>query len=644
MPLLFRSKTAQIHYFLFFVLFSSILISDLDCLGAEQLRQLQIPSTKNDSLKNNISTLKSVLKEDQKNHEARKALINIYGALKEYDSLSVHLDALIHNEYKASEKGDHKILFWEGKAQQEVGMNSIAAEYFLAAIKLDSTVARYHLHAGLSHFRQNSYVVAFRFFAQTVNHARSDSIMKAEGYYWQGRVKHIDDDSSKAKEYYENAMRFNPYHIEARQYLEEINPEPKDMPSSSEKTHSKPNSLPPNQPIINPDSASKKPESSTVPPDQFDERSMVALDSAGKDSATANPEAVKQLEIDEPPFKISKPYIAVFGMIIVLVLAFLIIRWNGKRSQTFSTQGSLLLMPSKESNDLPESQTIADAKPRVLQLLSLRKGEMIGNRYRIDHRLGAGGMGVVYKAYDTTMRRTVAIKTIKVPEESDTVFLDQSVSRFHKEMIVTAKMSHPKIVTIHDFIHVEDEQGAVFCMIMEFVPGKSLETLLREKGKFSFVQARDVMIQTCEALQFAHDQGVIHRDLKPGNLMLEDGNLKVLDFGVAHMQTDLTDSIVRTGTGELIGTPAYSSPEQQIGGEIDQRTDIFSLGLLFFELLTGERLVKLSYGKSFSEVFHRFDEITPSVAQLLTKMLAEKPNERFQNARDVASALMVATN
>ncbi len=201
-------------------------------------------------------------------------------------------------------------------------------------------------------------------------------------------------------------------------------------------------------------------------------------------------------------------------------------------------------------------------------------GRSLG-QFRVVERIGAGGMATVFKAYQPTLDRYVAIKVLPAYHARDPIF----VKRFEQEARSVAKLAHPNIVQIHDF----SIDGDVTYIVMEYVDGGTLRERLRQA--LSVPEAADVIIQAAEGLDCAHRNGIIHRDVKPGNMLLrKDGHLLLSDFGIAKI-LEGTTNLTRVGTG--IGTPQYMSPEQGTGQAVDRRSDIYSLGIVFFHCLTG---------------------------------------------------------
>ena len=210
----------------------------------------------------------------------------------------------------------------------------------------------------------------------------------------------------------------------------------------------------------------------------------------------------------------------------------------------------------------------------------LEPGQTLGNRYQILGVLGVGGMGTVYKANDRELGEVVAIKTLK-PEliANDTNALD----RFKSEIRLARRISHRNVVRTHDL----GEANGMYYITMEYVEGKSLKELIRERGRLPASAVLPIAKQLCRALEVAHDEGVIHRDIKPQNMVVEgDGVLKVMDFGIARLAVRPAES-GHTQAGMIVGTPEYMAPEQIVGDEIDARADIYATGVVLYECLVG---------------------------------------------------------
>jgi serine/threonine-protein kinase len=210
--------------------------------------------------------------------------------------------------------------------------------------------------------------------------------------------------------------------------------------------------------------------------------------------------------------------------------------------------------------------------------MGVTNGTEIVSRYRIERRLGVGGMSTVQLAFDQRLERYVAIKLLAEHLADDPTF----VSRFRREALAAARLVHPNIVQVFDF-GFDERQGQHF-IVMEHVPGRSCAELLRDHGRLVVDQAVDVVTQACRGLDYAHRNGVVHRDVKPGNLLVSDSDVvKLADFGIARA----TDQSSITQVGSVLGTAAYLAPEQARGEAAGPRADLYSLGVVSYQLLTG---------------------------------------------------------
>jgi eukaryotic-like serine/threonine-protein kinase len=275
----------------------------------------------------------------------------------------------------------------------------------------------------------------------------------------------------------------------------------------------------------------------------------------------------------------------------------------------------------------------------------MNPGDMLGP-YRVLEKLGEGGMGEVYKARDTRLDRTVAIKVLPTDVSAD----PERRARFEREAKTIAGLNHPHVCTLYD---VGEHEGAMF-LVMEHLAGQTLADRL-EKGPLPLEQALTVAAEIADALSAAHRQGVIHRDLKPGNVMLTKGGAKLLDFGLARL-TRASDgsgaSVTLSAVGTVVGTVPYMAPEQVEGRLTDARTDLFAFGTVLYEMLTGRRAFE---GESQASVMAAILEhdpppisaheplTPPTLDRLVRQCLAKSPEDRFQDARDLAFALEVVS-
>ncbi|MBS0571033.1 MAG: protein kinase [Proteobacteria bacterium] len=259
--------------------------------------------------------------------------------------------------------------------------------------------------------------------------------------------------------------------------------------------------------------------------------------------------------------------------------------------------------------------------------------------YDIIAELGRGGMGVVYKGYETSLNRYVAIKVL-----AESLAHDESVKeRFLREARSMAALNDPHIIAIY---FIGDDSGQTY-FVMEFVDGESLGSLLKREGKLKPEQAAKIVYQTAQGLATAHDKGVIHRDIKPGNLMITaKGAVKIADFGIALSSQDFSKKL--TSTGEFVGTPGYLSPEVCQGKPVDQRSDIFSLGIVLFECLAGRMpftdesplgLMLEVVKAEIPDVRTLNAEVDPELERILARMVAKDPTERYQSCQELVADL-----
>src|SRR3979490_880082 len=261
-------------------------------------------------------------------------------------------------------------------------------------------------------------------------------------------------------------------------------------------------------------------------------------------------------------------------------------------------------------------------------------------RYEIVAELGKGAMGVVYRANDPMLNRILAIKTINT-EEAGHEGMAEYEARFYTEAKAAGSLNHPNIIIIYDI----GKSGHLVYMAMEYIEGRELRDLLAQGQSLPVVQAVDIAAQVGEGLAYAHQHQVVHRDIKPANIMITpEGRAKIADFGIARMRSSET----RTQTGVIMGSPKYISPEQVVGKRADHRSDIFSLGVILYECLTGATPFN---GEGLSALMYQItnhDPAPPSSANpqvpvmldyIIAKVLAKAPEARYQSAADFANDL-----
>ncbi len=265
-------------------------------------------------------------------------------------------------------------------------------------------------------------------------------------------------------------------------------------------------------------------------------------------------------------------------------------------------------------------------------------GKTIGGHYLILSRLGSGGMSVVYAAKHLLLDKTVAIKIISAGHAID----GKALMRFQQEAKASTALNHQNIAAVSEF--GQDKDGSPF-LVMEYVKGKSLSEIIREEGKLTQERSVVILLQLCDALHYAHEKQVIHRDIKPANIIITTDSsgsemAKIVDFGIAKiLSKDGTDL---TQTGETFGTPSYMSPEQCHGKSVDRRSDIYSLGCVFEEMLSGSPPF---VAESSLETLMMHVNETPTVRhssavnQVILRALEKQPGDRFQTANEMAAAV-----
>jgi len=288
--------------------------------------------------------------------------------------------------------------------------------------------------------------------------------------------------------------------------------------------------------------------------------------------------------------------------------------------------------PAAEAPDLAPEETV------VVQEISQSKPSL--GRYEILEELGRGAMGIVYKGRDPKLNRVTAIKTIRFTDDFDEEQAAKIREQFYREAEVVAKLSHPNIVTIFDV----GEDLDLSYLAMEYLEGESLEGFARKDNLMPIRKGIDVTAQVCDALAYAHAHGIVHRDIKPANIMiLKNGLVKVTDFGIARATASS-----KTRTGVIKGTPYYMSPEQISGMKVDGRSDIFSLGIVFYQLLTGE----LPFGgENLAAIMYQITTVDPepptkhnpkiykAAVAILNRALEKSLESRYQDAKQMGDHL-----
>src|SRR5881398_4026030 len=271
----------------------------------------------------------------------------------------------------------------------------------------------------------------------------------------------------------------------------------------------------------------------------------------------------------------------------------------------------------------------------------LRPGSLFANRYEVKEVLGMGGMGVVYRAFDRELREAVAIKALS-PEAL--VGSGVALERFKQEIRLARKITHRNVVRTYDL----GEVNGMYYLTMEYVEGTPLNQLISSRGRLPIPVTLTIGKQLCRALEVAHEQGIIHRDIKPQNIVVEpSGFLKVMDFGIARLASRTTDPGL-TKEGMSIGTPDYMSPEQLSGKELDARSDLYAAGVVLFECVAGR--VPFDGESVYAVVAKHLEEPAPdprkfnadvpeALAQVILKAMAKERGDRYQTAAEMHDAL-----
>ena len=270
------------------------------------------------------------------------------------------------------------------------------------------------------------------------------------------------------------------------------------------------------------------------------------------------------------------------------------------------------------------------------------KGQKINDRYEVIKSIGEGGMANVYLGYDTILDRNVAIKVLRGDLSNDEKF----VRRFQREALSASSLAHPNIVEMYDV----GEDDGLYYIVMEFIDGVTLKQLLKKRGTLTLSETIDIMLQLTDGMAHAHDSYIIHRDLKPQNIMIkDDGQIKITDFGIAMA----LNSTQLTQTNSVMGSVHYLPPEQASGKGATVKSDIYSMGIIFYELLTGklpfkgENAVEIALKQMrdpFPSIREEDDEIPQSIENIILKATAKNPKNRYEDSRSMHEDLLTALN
>ncbi len=269
----------------------------------------------------------------------------------------------------------------------------------------------------------------------------------------------------------------------------------------------------------------------------------------------------------------------------------------------------------------------------------MEEPQILNKRYQLLDPLGKGGMAIVYRARDLMLERLVAVKVLREDYSGDPAFLE----RFRREAKAAANLSHPNIVTVHDF---GLDNGQLF-LVMEYVPGTDLKTLIKQRGRFSPEEAVPLLIQACAGIGYAHRAGLVHCDVKPQNMLVTpDMRLKVADFGIARVLSTIHPD---EQSDVVWGSPQYFAPEQASGAAPAPASDVYSLGIIMYEMLTGSLpfqattatdLARLHVEEEPPLLSEMIPEISPTLEQILTKVLSKEPSQRYRTADQLGRVLL----
>jgi serine/threonine protein kinase len=282
-------------------------------------------------------------------------------------------------------------------------------------------------------------------------------------------------------------------------------------------------------------------------------------------------------------------------------------------------------------------------------------GTVLDDKYRLDHKIGAGGFGAVYKATHLALNRPVAVKILRPSPGNDT---PEALSRFRQEAVSACRLSHPNAVTVIDF---GVSSTGIAYLVMELLQGRTLKDVLLEQPSLSLGRCAEILVPVCEALGEAHAANIVHRDIKPDNIFLHEGDqgevIKVVDFGIAKLvgKEEAPEVQGMTETGVILGTPDYMSPERLSGGRYDGRSDVFSVAVLLYQMLSGKLPFQLDRDagpyaialKLMTEEPRPLGEMVPEapaeITRLVARALAKNPDER-PTAREFGLELSAAVS
>lgn len=616
-----------------------------------ELRQLYEQAIQSTDQTQKKALLHKVLQKDSAFLDARLRLIEINLTAGDFVHALSQADTALNFDRKNAP-------LWHLKGKSHIALQQIAPaiKCFQRAVKLRRGEPDYYLELGAAYFAGGRNREALATFDSLMTY--SDSIGKSVSWAWKGRIYLAAADPGNAKSAFERSLAFDSTNEVAATNLAEMELQQKlDALEQKAQTAMQKNEWLKAKRLYE--------EAAALAPDEtrFADQVKSAGDSLSAlrerqrlqekrlaATKTTLPESVLQVRVDSSSVKPDSARLQKQGGVAKVVGT------GGASSLTWLLPaiGAALLLAivitfvKRRQTDasftqVPTAEERGDGR-------STSSGALAGlqlRRYRIEGEIGAGTMGRVYKAFDLRLDRYVALKVIQTDASIDQDEYQKRIQRFRQEAKATAILNHPNIVSFFDY---DDHEGTLY-MTMEFVEGKSVEALLKETGKLPAQQATQITRETSLALNYAHRNQIVHRDIKPSNIMLnEEGLVKILDFGVAKMLT-LSKRESHTMTGARLGSPAYMSPEQISEGVTDPRGDIFSLGVLFYEMLVGQRPFAAKDEERLARLFYVILNTEPAplssldsslpegLDPIVMKMLAKNPDERYQRAQEVADAL-----
>jgi len=595
-----------------------------------------------------IRFLERALQQSPQYLEAKLELGKTLVQIGKYDQARAHLESALDIDPKNAE-----VWYWKGRAYQALGDTTIAVRSYQRALKWNPNFSE--ARTSLKKFENQPKLKAFYQNAEQARQA-GDWRSAAESYQKILNEESDFDDAATKLKLVENKITAEDLANSAekmrqrQQFDEAIGKLDQAIALDNDRAFEF-------KEQIRKIASEKRLEENRTPAQILrqpskEETTAVA---AAKDSSTLPKTAVTAKDslsrqpakmLAENPQKNSPlKWVAAVSAIILLTFTFIFWQKNRLKPQKTSPRQSLpaadeMLSSSPVVNDVEKSAPWRQTS-RQAGDVSPPKFE----RYRLQEELGRGGMGHVYKAYDLKLERPVALKLIRLDNTTDIQEAEERIARFRREAKAIARLNHPNIVSLYDY----DEADGMLYMIMEYVEGRSVEQMLQAKRQLGARLAVRIIKQACWALEYAHKNGIIHRDIKPSNIMVTSEDLvKVVDFGVAKM-LGATNSQMNTLTGMRLGSPFYMSPEQIEALKLDPRSDIFSLGAVFYEMLASQKPFTINEGNNLSSLFYailhadppKLKTVSPQLEIIVRKMLAKDREQRFKKAREVIEALHV---